>query len=135
MKAWTLAGLRVTLGWLMVLWGVDKITNVEHAIRVSEGFYGGFLTGATLWQGLGVAQLLLGLLIVAGLFRRFTYPVLLAITGVTLLAVWKSILDPFGFVIDGGNILFFPSSTIFLAGLVVLAFRDEDELSLDAKRG
>lgn len=135
MKAWTLAGLRVTLGWLMLLWGIDKITNVEHAIRVSEAFYGGLLSGPTLWQALGVAQVALGLLIVVGLFRRFTYPVLLAITGVTLLAVWKSILDPFGFVVEGGNILFFPSSTIFLAGLAVMAFREEDALSLDVVRG
>ena len=133
LKTVSLLLLRISLGWLMVLWGYDKISNVEHAVRVSEGFYGGLITGPAVWQVAGVAQVLLGLVVVAGLFRRFSYPVLLAITGVTLLAVWKSILDPFGLVTDGGNLIFFPSSTIFFAGLTLVAFRAEDALSLDAR--
>ena len=127
--------LRISLGWLMVLWGYDKISNVEHAVRVSEGFYGGLITGQSVWQAAGVAQILLGLVVVAGVFRRFSYPVLLTITGVTLLAVWKSILDPFGFMTDGGNLIFFPSTTIFFAGLALVAFRADDVLSLDAGMG
>lgn len=125
--------VRVSLGWLMVLWGFDKIINVEHAVRVSEGFYGGIVSAASVWTGLGYAQVILGLLVSVGLLRRFTYPVLLAVTGTTLLAVWKSIVDPFGLVVEGGNLVFFPSSTIFFAGLVVLAFRSEDAFSVDAR--
>jgi uncharacterized membrane protein YphA (DoxX/SURF4 family) len=127
--------VRISLGWLMVLWGYDKIANVEHAVRVSEGFYGGVVTGAGIWQVAGVAQVILGLVIVVGAFRRFAYPALLTITGVTLVAVWKSILDPFGLISDGGNLIFFPSSTIFFAGLLLVAFRAEDVLALDARLG
>ena len=127
--------VRISLGWLMVLWGYDKISNVDHAVRVSEGFYGGLITGPGIWQAAGYAQVLLGLIVVVGLFRRFSYPVLLTITGITLVAVWKSILDPFGLVTDGGNLIFFPSSTIFFAGLALVAFRAEDVLSLDARMG
>ena len=127
--------LRISLGWLMVLWGYDKISNVDHAVRVSEGFYGGLITGAGIWQAAGFAQVVLGLVVVAGIFRRFSYPVLLTVTGITLLAVWKSILDPFGLVTDGGNLIFFPSSTIFFAGLALVAFRADDVLSLDARMG
>ena len=125
--------LRISLGWLMVLWGYDKISNVEHAVRVSEGFYGGLVTGAAVWQVVGFAQLLFGLVIVVGVFRRFAYPALLLVTGVTLLAVWKSILDPFGLITDGGNLIFFPSSTIFFAGLALIAYRADDDFSLDAR--
>ena len=127
--------LRISLGWLMVLWGYDKISNVDHAVRVSEGFYGGLITGAAIWQAAGFAQVVLGLVVVAGILRRFSYPVLLTITGITLLAVWKSILDPFGLLTDGGNLIFFPSSTIFFAGLALVAFRADDVLSLDARMG
>jgi uncharacterized membrane protein YphA (DoxX/SURF4 family) len=135
LKTVSLLLLRISLGWLMVLWGYDKISNVDHAVRVSEGFYGGLVTGAGVWQAAGCAQVLLGLVIVVGVFRRFAYPVLLLITGVTLLAVWKSILDPFGLVTDGGNLIFFPSSTIFFAGLALIAFRADDVLALDARLG
>ena len=127
--------MRISLGWLMVLWGYDKISNVDHAVRVSEGFYGGLITGPVIWQAAGFAQVALGLVVVAGIFRRFSYPVLLTVTGITLLAVWKSILDPFGLVTDGGNLIFFPSSTIFFAGLALVAFRADDVLSLDARMG
>ncbi len=133
LKTTSLLLLRASLGWLMVLWGWDKISNVEHAVRVSEGFYGGLVTGASIWQAAGYTQVVLGLVVVAGIFRRFAYPVLLAVTGVTLLAVWKSIIDPFGFFTDGGNLIFFPSSTIFFAGLALVAFRAEDVLCLDAR--
>ncbi len=134
MKQWSLMALRVTVGWLMVLWGLDKVTNVEHAVRVSDGFYGGLISGTTVWQVAGVAQIVLGLLVVLGLWRRLAYPVLLAVTGITLLAVWRSIIDPHGFVIEGGNLLFFPSSTIFFAALTLRAFQSEDELAVDARR-
>ena len=133
-KPAALLALRVTLGWLMVIWGLDKITNVEHAVRVSDAFYGGLVSGPAVWQLAGYAQTALGVLIVVGLFRRFTYPALLVITGVTFLAVWKSIVDPLGFGLGGGNVLFYPSSTIFFAGLTVLAFRADDLWSVDARR-
>ena len=135
LKTVSLFLLRASLGWLMVLWGYDKISNVDHAVRVSEGFYGGLITGPGAWQVAGYAQVVFGLIVVLGLGRRYSYPVLLAITGVTLVAVWKSIVDPFGLLTDGGNLIFFPSSTIFFAGLALVAFRAEDTLSLDARLG
>jgi len=38
MKPISLLLLRVSLGLLMLLWGADKLVNVEHGLRVSEGF-------------------------------------------------------------------------------------------------
>lgn len=127
--------LRIALGWLMVVWGVDKLINVTHAVRVSEGFYLGAMTGAGALQAFGVLQLVVGLLIVVGLMRRFTYPFLLAVTGVTLLAVWKSIIDPWGVFLKGGNLVFFSSAVIFAGALVLLAFQADDTIALDARRG
>lgn len=118
----------------MLLWGLDKLVNVEHGLRVSERFYFGLFNSSSLLQVFGVVQCVLGLLILLGIFGRFTYPVLLGITGVTLLGVWRSIVDPWGWYLEGSNVLFFPSLTIFAAALVLQAFRAEDVLSLDAKR-
>ena len=63
----------------------------------------------------------LGLAVVAGLARRVTDPALLVITGVTLLAVWRSVLDPLGLVFAHTQLLFFPSLIIFAGALVVAA--------------
>ena len=134
MKAFSLLLLRISLGLLMLLWGLDKLVNVEHGLRVSESFYFGLFNSAALLQGFGVFQCVLGLLILLGIFGRFTHPALLTITGITLLGVWRSIVDPWGWYLEGSNVLFFPSLIIFAAALVLQAFRAEDLLSLDARR-
>jgi len=69
----------------------------------------------------------------AGAFRRFTYPALLIITGSTLLGVWRSIIDPWGWYLEGSNVLFFPSLIIFAAALVLYGFRVEDALAVDRR--
>lgn len=126
--------LRISLGWLMVVWGIDKVNNVTHAVQVSEGFYAGIMTSPGALHAFGVAQTLIGVLIVMGFLRRFTYPFLLAVTAVTLLAVWKSILDPWGFVLEGGNLVFYSSAVIFAGALVLFAFLADDTVALDARR-
>lgn len=75
----------------------------------------------------------LGLLVMLGWERRWTYPLLLLITGVTLVGVWRSVVDPWGWVLEGSNALFYPSAIIFAGSLVLYAFRDTDMLALDAR--
>jgi uncharacterized membrane protein YphA (DoxX/SURF4 family) len=133
MKAKSLLFLRVSIGVLMVLWGIDKLADVEHGVRVSEAFYFGIFSAPVLLQAFGVLQILLGLLVIVGLARALLYPALLVITGVTVLGVWKSIVDPWGWVLEGSNVLFYPSLIIFAGSLVLWAFRDEDTLALDRR--
>jgi putative oxidoreductase len=134
MKAWSMLVLRISLGLLMLIWGVDKLVNVEHGMLVSERFYLGAFSVPALLQAFGVAQMALGALIVLGLFGRYLYPVLVVITGVTLLAVWRSIIDPWGWYLEGANALFFPSLVIFAGALVLIGFREFDVYSLDARK-
>ena len=134
MKAVSLLLLRISLGWLMVVWGVDKLTDVEHAQRVAEGFYLGVGTGTAFLTLAGVLQVLLGLAVVVGWLRRFTWPAMAAVNGITLLAVWKSVVDPWGFVLEGGSLVFYSSTVIFAGILVGWAFTDEDVLAVDARR-
>jgi uncharacterized membrane protein YphA (DoxX/SURF4 family) len=129
-----LCALRVSLGWLMLVWGADKLANPAHGMRVAERFYFGLPAGPALMVAAGVAQLALGALVVAGLWRRVAYPALAAVTGLTLVGVWRSVLDPWGWVLDGTNALFFPSVVIFAGVLVLLATRADDRWSVDAAR-
>ena len=127
-KPQSLLLLRASLGLLMLIWGVDKLVNVGHGLEVSRYFYLGAFDSAALLKAFGVVQMALGVLILLGIGRRFAYPALLAVTGVTLLGVWRSVVDPWGWYLKGANVLFYPSLIIFAASLVLWAFRDEDRL-------
>lgn len=134
MKEKSLLFLRVSIGLLMVIWGVDKLVNVEHGLAVSEGFYLGLFSAPILLQLFGVLQILLGVGVIVGIARRILYSLLLLITGATVLGVWKSIVDPWGWVLEGSNVLFYPSLIVFAASLVLWAFMSEDTLALEGRR-
>jgi putative oxidoreductase len=133
MKTASLLLLRVATGLLMVVWGVDKLINPAHGAAVAERFYLGVLATESMMPVLGSLQIVLGLLVVAGLLRRFAYPALALITGATLLGVWRSILDPLGIVLARTNLLFYPSIIVFAGVLVLMAFRQDDAWALDRR--
>jgi uncharacterized membrane protein YphA (DoxX/SURF4 family) len=128
MKAKSLLLLRVSLGFFLVVWGLDKLVDVKHGIGVSDWLYFGLFSNQMLLQVYGVVEIATGLLIVLGVGRRFTYPILIAIAGMTLLGVWRSIIDPWGWWLEGTEALFYPSIIIFAASLVLWSFKDEDHL-------
>jgi putative oxidoreductase len=133
MKTWTLLLLRVSLGWLLVIWGADKLFNVEHGMAVANTFYFGFLAVEDPLRVAGALQMLVGLAVVVGFARRWVYPLQLLLNGASLLAVLQSVIDPWGWLFEGGNALFYPSLIIFAASLLLIAYRDEDRLVLDGR--
>ena len=136
MKALSLALLRISTGLLLCIWGFMKLFNPGDGQYVTDKYYLGFIQGEFIHQVWGAAEILLGLLVILGLWRTIIYPLQAVVLGVGALTVWKSLIDPLGFVFaeDQINLLFFPSSTVFFATLVLLAFRDDDTLSIDSKQ-
>ena len=130
-QALALLALRVALGLLMLVWGADKLVNSAHGVRVAEHFYFGLFGTRALMPVLGALQLALGACVVFGAARRAVYPALLAVTGLTLVGVWRSVVDPWGWYLDGTNALFFPSLIVFAGALVVSAHRAADALAVD----
>lgn len=135
LKSLSLLLLRVSLGLLMLIWGVDKILDPDHGARVAESFYLGLFGWRSLLPVLEGVQMLLGVLVILGLARRYTYPVLLAVTGVTLLGVWRSVVDPWGWYLEGATALFYPSLIIVAGVLVLMASREDDRLVLGEAGG
>jgi uncharacterized membrane protein YphA (DoxX/SURF4 family) len=127
--------LRISMGGLMLFWGIDKLANVQHSVRVAETFYFGVGTNTALLAAFGVAQSGLDALIVIGLLRRYAYPALTLICATTAFGVWKSIVDPWGWYLEGTNVLFYPSFIILAAALVLWGMMDEDINSLPSKGG
>lgn len=136
MKAISLLLLRAGTGLLMVIWGLVRLLNPAKGAGVSSKYYDGLGASETIQLIWGIALLLVGILTVLGLFRRVVYPAQAVILVTGALSIWKYLLDPLGlWLLEKGSsqILFFPSLTVAAATLVLIAFRDEDELSLDAK--
>lgn len=133
MKNITLLLLRISLGWLLVIWGADKVFNIEHSMAVANKFYFGFLAAESALQVAGVLQILIGLAVVVGFARRWVYPIQVLLNGASLLAVFKSVVDPWGWVLTGTNALFYPSLIIFAASLLLIAFHKEDTWVLDKR--
>jgi len=138
MKALSLLLLRISTGLLLILWGFIKVGSPERAISVSDRYYFGFISAEGMQTGLGAAEIVLGLLVILGLLRKFTYPLQAIVLFLGVALIWQHILDPLGlWLVDEENrrTLFFPSLCVFFATLVPLAFKDYDSLSLDRKLG
>ena len=126
--------LRTGTGLLLILWGTLRVISPAAGPGLASKYYGGFFDLQSLQIGFGVAEVIIGLLVVLGLFRRVSYllQALILIPGAIVL--WRYLLDPLGLYLldrESSQILFFPSITIAAATLVLLAFRDEDRWSLD----
>lgn len=135
-KAVSLLLLRVTTGWLMIWWGLSKVIAVGLSATISDTFYGGLFSGEWLFHGFGIAQTLLGVAVVLGLWRRLTLPAMTLINAFTAGAVWYAIIDPFRWYLPPQTDfpftqLFYPSSIIVAASLLLIAFRDQDRLAVD----
>lgn len=137
MRALSLLFLRLSTGMILVLWGLVRVGSVETAQKLSDKYYWGLLNGDLLHTTFGVIEVAFGVLVMLGVWRKIIYPLQAIVYGVGLLAVFQYILDPFALYLVVGaksSILFFPSTTLFFATLVMLAFKDDDLLSVDVKR-
>lgn len=116
--------LRIGVFVVMGVWSVDKIVNPEHAAGVFETFYflGGMSPGAL--AAIGVAQLLVEVAFVAGLFRTFTYGVVLVVHAISTLASWPGYLEPF----QSPHQLFFAAWPMLAACVALFLLRDRDTL-------
>lgn len=133
---WTMPILRIGMGIFLALWGVDKLLATDSSIGIFSHFYG-VDVGALAIQAFGLAEILLGLALAAGLFRVFTAWTQLIVNGVSTLASWKQILDPWGVfgLTDGGGHLFLASIVITAASIVLVLNARDDTFTLDRRLG
>jgi len=136
MRAFTLFLLRLSTGLLLIIWGSLRIIEPEVGEYLSGTYYKGIFNGATIHMFIGGAEVVLGLMVILGLLRKYVYPLQAIILGMGLLAITPYILDPYGIWLlseEEAEILFFPSTTIFFSTLIMLVFKEFDTFSADVK--
>lgn len=133
MKAWTLLFLRFGTGMLLVLWGIVRLTAPEAGAKVSAKYYGGLGASELFQTGWGAALVVVGTLCILGLWRRYSYIAQAVVLVTGALSIWRYLIDPFGnYLLEEGQLLFFPSVATAAATLVLIAFRTDDRLALDS---
>jgi putative oxidoreductase len=121
--------LRIGVFIVMFVWALDKIVQPDHAAAVFANFY--LLEGmaAGVLAAIGVIQIVIYLAFLGGLFRTWTYGLVLAMHTVSTLSSYQQYLDPFN------NLLFFAAWPMLAACIALFLMRDSDTLwSVDAMR-
>jgi uncharacterized membrane protein YphA (DoxX/SURF4 family) len=131
--------MRIGTGMLLVLWGCLRLFKQDTGPGLAEKYYGGMASASGVQLAFAGIEVLIGVLVVLGLFRKYALIAQAIILVGGALAVWKHFLDPFGLYLhENANLLFFPSITVAGAALALIALRDLDTLALDSlfgKRG
>ena len=134
LSRWTMPILRASMGLFLALWGLDKLVSRAGAQHIFDRFYH-VAIGAGAVQAAGVLEILLGVLLALGLWRRPVAWVALAITAVSTVASWRQILDPWGRlgIGPGGSHLFLASIVLTAVASVLVINAHESAYTLDGR--
>ncbi len=121
--------LRLGVFLVMLMWTLDKLINPAHSAKVFEGFYAIGGVGHGLLMALGILELVLLLLFLGGIWRRFSYGSVLLLHAISTVASFGKYLDPFN------NLLFFAAWPMLAACITLYWLRDWDTLGVLGRRG
>lgn len=122
--------LRVTVALFLAQWGVEKIISPEMTTGIFTHFYG-FAFPSNLSPALGIAEVLLALAVLIGFQKKISYGIAFLIHGVSTLATWKQLIDPYGLIWGTNSHLFAAAVPVLAAMWLLYVMRDADtKLSL-----
>ncbi|KWV94655.1 DoxX family membrane protein [Erythrobacter sp. AP23] len=128
--------MRVGTGMLLVLWGCVRLLGDGMGTKLAEKYYGGVGAANSFQLAFATVEVVIGVLVVLGLFRRYSLIGSAIILVGGAFPIWRHFLDPFGRYLfanpEDANLLFFPSITVAGAALALIAFREHDTLALDS---
>lgn len=116
--------LRYTVFLVMLMWTIDKFLRPHHAASVFENFY--HITGLNnqIIYGIAIAESLLILAFVLGLFKTFTYGAVLMFNSISTFSCFAQYLDPY----TNPNLLFFAAWPMLAACFTLSLLRDKDTM-------
>ncbi|WP_201550772.1 hypothetical protein [Psychrobacter fjordensis] len=116
--------LRLGIFTVFLFWTLDKFINPDHAAGVMSKFYGMENMGDSIFYVMGAVQLILIILFVVGLFKTWTYGILLLAHAGSTFSTFALYLEPFD------NLLFFAAWPMLAACITLFLMRDWDTLTL-----
>lgn len=124
--------LRFFLAIFLLQWSIEKLILPSATIRIAENFYGVSLPVGVAYA-LGVAELILSVALLFGVYRTISYGLSLLVHTVTVLVSWRQLFDPFGFA-KVGNHLWIATWPTWGAFAALFLLRDRDAYTFDGWR-
>ncbi len=116
--------LRLTIFLVMFMWTIDKFINPGHAAKVYESFYHIAGLQSVVMYGIGVIEIIILLLFLAGFQKRYSYGAVLIFHTVSTVSSFKQYLALF----EGADLLFFAAWPMLAACLTLFLLRDQDRM-------
>lgn len=120
--------IRIGIAAVFLMWTIDKFVNPDHAAKVFEKFYKIPSLSASLSYAVGGVQLLLVGAFVFGLFRTWTYGLILVMHAISTFSSWQQYIDPWTYP----HLLFFAAIPMLAACITLWLMREFDTYSIDA---
>ena len=95
--------LRVFLAIFLLQWSIEKLIMPNAAASIARNFYGVTLPVSGSYA-LGVAELILSLALLFGVYRAISYGLSLLVHTVTVLVSWRQLFDPWGLAKVGSHL-------------------------------
>jgi len=92
---WGLFFLRFGLGLCLALWAVDKFIAPEQTVKLFQTFYRVTISPSLAIMA-GALELVLGLLIIFGMYKTITYGAGLLIYTISTIMIYSQLITPFG---------------------------------------
>jgi putative oxidoreductase len=123
--------LRLTLGYFLLLWSLEKLLVPRASIGIAKAFYGVQLP---VWgsHALGIAEMILALALLFGAWRTVTYALALAVHTITVLVSWRRMFDPMALI--GANHLWISTWPTWGGFVALFLMRGWDAYSVDGWR-
>ena len=104
------------------MWAIDKFVRPDHAAAVYENFYAIGGLGSAIFYIVGAVQLAIIVLFVLGLWKRWTYGLVLFMHAVSTFSAFRQYFNPF----QDPNLLFFAAWPMLAACFVLFYLKDWD---------
>lgn len=125
--------LRVTLGFFLLLWGIEKFVIPERTVGIFGKYYG-MTIEVSLAPLIGAAECLLAIAVLAGLWRTWSYGIATLIHAYSVISSWEALIDPWGLISGQVKHLFLAGVPVLAAFVVLFMLRAHDIFSFDYKR-
>lgn len=112
--------LRISVSLVMLIWGIDKIINPEHAKKVFSHFYLISDIGERSLTIIAIIQIIITLLFLIGFKKRITYGAIFILHFISTLSSYQQYFNPWK------GLLFFAAWPMLAACYTLYILREND---------
>ncbi len=119
-----LLALRLTIFVVMAVWAIDKLLDPRHTNLIFQHFYGLQWVGEDVARVLGAFEIVLLIAFVAGIWKRWTYGVVLLLHALSTFVSFREYLTPW----RDDHLMFFAAWPMLAGCYALFTMRDSDVL-------